>query len=121
MIHPNSKKPSFGASHVLIFLSLLFIAGCSSITQDQAIRSAQDFVDMNVKFYSGTLDEENISDQHSVLIDIVNVYKQGNEWNIAIIAKSNATGELKKKGMMIIVDAKTGKVNPEKISAFNIP
>ncbi len=103
----------------LVLLCLLILtAGCKAISEDQAVLTAKSFVDSNVKFY--TSEDEAKSIVQKAAITIIDTYKENNEWNIKLHIYSNATGEIKKSGLIVVVDAKTGEIVRDKLQPFKI-
>ena len=95
------------------------MSGCKNeITQQEALSIAQDFVNQNVKFYTAEDERANVLQKAS--ITVLGVYKNNDEWNIRVHITSNATGEVKKSGLVVVVDAKTGQIKKEKLSSFVI-
>src|SRR3989338_3713725 len=108
---------------LLIFVLAVAISGCASeINDKEALVIAQQFVNDNVKFYvnQNHTQTEDIEVVEKASIDIVKIAKNQNThtWDISVIVSSNATGELKKVGMVIPVDAKTKSVKKEMLKSF---
>ncbi len=104
---------------LLIFTSAL-ISGCGEISEEKALSAAQEFVDSTVRFYARSNETGNSTDIQRARIQVTNVYKTGNEWNIEMHIYSNATGEEKKSGLLVVVDASTGMVKKDKLGQFII-
>ena len=92
----------------LLVLSCLIIAGCQSVSQQEAITITQDFVNDRVKFYVNEDEEGGVVQRASINID--NVEKLNNIWNVYLSVLSNQTGEIKSTQILVLVDAKTGEV-----------
>ena len=105
---------------VIFMIVLLF--GCQQkITQEQALKSAQDFVNENVKFYSrDDIDYKNVSYLQKVSIKVVEIYEEGDDYMVQLYIESNKTGELKKSGLVVAVDSRTGEVDKENTAPFKV-
>ena len=100
---------------VIVVLSL--IAGCEKdITKEEALAIAQGFVNENVKFYTANESATDVLQRASITIE--DARKINDEWNIRLYVSSNANGEVKKSGLIVVVDAKTGEVKKNKLSSF---
>ena len=105
-----------------LILVLVLVIGCAKeISQEEAIVSAQSFVNNYVKFY---VEEEGKAVINSTVnrasITVVGVENYEGLWNVELIISSNATGQLKKTGMIVPVDAKSGMVVKEGVRQFLI-
>ena len=102
---------------LLMILSTFILASCQKeINQEQAIQIAQSFVNTQVKLFSEETTENgsNITNIEQASMNIIEVINNNNEWNVIIHIESNATGELKKRGLNVVVDAKTGEIDRAK-------
>ncbi|MFC1704906.1 hypothetical protein ACFLZ6_01090 [Nanoarchaeota archaeon] len=105
---------------MLVLMCVSLMHGCSKdvIDEQEAVLIAQDFVNQNVKFYSEQENDATTIQQAS--INIIDIQKIHGEWNIKLYVQSDVGGEIKKSGLIVIVDAKTGEINKEKLSSFKV-
>lgn len=102
---------------MFVILVLSLISGCKKdIAEGEALAIAQRFVNDNVKFYTANESDTDVVQRAS--ITIVDVRKINDEWAVRLYVNSNATGEVKKTGLVVVVDAKTGEVKKNKLSSF---
>lgn len=103
---------------LLLVSSALLLAGCGSeISREQAILSAQSFVDERVKFYvDDPLTNRTVVQRASIKLIDATLFR--GEWSIVMNVTSNATGQDKGSGMIVVVDAKSGEVKPDKTVSF---
>jgi hypothetical protein len=92
---------------VLIFSTILFSA-CKTLSREEAIAITQDFVDKQVKFYVNEANQTPTIDKAS--ITVLTTQKKGSNWEIYLNIKSNQTGELKQKNVLVLVDARSGQI-----------
>jgi len=88
------------------------------INEEEAIIIAKEFVDEYVKFYTTNENTGDVVKRAS--ITVIDIYKNGKEWNIEIHVISNVEGEEKTAGLMIVVDSEKGEVIKEKLKQFRI-
>ena len=75
-----------------IITLIIFLTACSSIiSQEQAIKTAQDFVNSNVRFYvSEETENNNLGNTPEVTIQIIDVIEKEKDWVITLYASSLA-------------------------------
>lgn len=89
----------------LFFLFVaVFLAGCGSITQQQAEQTAISFIDANVKFFTEGGEERVIHNTYTV--SGINSYTEGKNWVVVAHITANLEGEEKKNDMVVKVDRK---------------
>jgi hypothetical protein len=93
---------------LMLITSSIILVSCSKITQEDALKITQDFVDNQVKFYVNT--DKNISAVQEASITVIDIQKNKNNWNVLLNIKSNQTGELKQSNMIVIIDGNSGKI-----------
>ncbi len=102
-----------------ISLSVM-ILGCShQISEAEALESAKAFVDSNIRFYTTNQTAQGVVPQ-DLEMRTVEISKLGSEWQIKLAVSTNSSGELKQKGLIVVVDAQTGEVKPDQLSYFNL-
>ena len=104
---------------IALLVITVIIAGCKSISKEEAIVSAKLFVEKDVKFFVNEDDnEDGILNKPEVSINIINIQEEKDEWIITLYAQANRTGEIKKGGLVVVVDSRTGEVKKEKTKAL---
>jgi len=95
---------------IILFLlfSLVFLGCNRGVSEHKAQYLAKEFLRENVKFYVS----ENETPTTVSETDIILLQKEriGKEWYFYFSVQSNETGTIKKKGVTVKVDAKTGTV-----------
>ena len=89
---------------IAVIAALMFLlAGCSSISKNDAEQRAADFVKQNVKFFAR---EQNSSvvgfQQYS--IDSLSSYKESGNWVVAMHVTASLGNETKKNDMIVKLD-----------------
>lgn len=94
---------------LLILFLVLLLVGCQrELSEEQAIAKMQEFVDANVRFY--VEEGEEVTNAETASIQIVKTEKIEGSYNFILAVESDITGETKKKGLLVAMDAKTGEV-----------
>ncbi|MBM3199760.1 hypothetical protein FJZ53_02395 [Candidatus Woesearchaeota archaeon] len=126
-------KRLVGFSVLLGLVIILLLQGCGSmtgfttidqeVTQEEALKIAQDFVNTHVRFFVD--EDKSIENVKGVVtpkasIVVTNIAQQNGEWVIELIAQAEKDGEVKKAGMIVTIDAKTGEVKKDKLRQFRL-
>ena len=97
-----------GLMCTFILLILLLTSGCQGISEGDAKQTALLFVHDKVKFYSR---EGNTTvDQPDYNMEVVDSYKEGNNWVFLVGVSSTLGDETKTATMKVVVDGRTNQV-----------
>lgn len=106
---------------LLILVAVITMNGCNQVTKEEAVSITGNFVRQHLKVYS---EEESIPGNTTNIIapnvQIHDMYDNDKGWNVILHIHSNQTGELKKKGIVIVIDKNTGEIKKEKLRTFDI-
>lgn len=93
---------------ILLFLVVLLLSSCQTISREEAIKITQDFVNQQVKFYVNQDNSTPVVEKAS--ITIINTEKKQGNWLVYLFIQSDQTGSIKKSSVVVTVNSKNGEV-----------
>ncbi len=93
----------------LVLIVTLLLTGCSSgITKEQAIQSAISFVESRVVTY--TTQGDSMVNVTKPEIAVKEIIEKEKSWEVILALQSTTNNSMKKRGLIVVVDKKSGSV-----------
>ncbi|MFH1133628.1 MAG: hypothetical protein V1735_03995 [Nanoarchaeota archaeon] len=99
----------------LVLVLLVVMAGCRSVSREEALGIAQDFVNTKVKFF--TTDNQSVNPIQEAKISIIHTERRPQDWLIILDVESPQTNKTNR--LYLTIDARNssitsfGKMSPD--------